>query len=107
MVSEPTSGRDVIDFFLTSNHTLVDDIKTSPGIADHDMVVANVNVKPTISKQVIRKVPLFRKANWTDFRTYIAKKKTEFLNNLRQDVLKNSGPLLKLLFKRVFPSSYH
>ena len=52
MVIEPTRGENVLDFFLTSNHTLVDDIKISPGIADHDIVVANVNVKPRISKQV-------------------------------------------------------
>ena len=85
VVSEPTRGENVLDFFLTSNHTLVDNIKISPGIADHDIVVANVNVKPKISKQVPRKVPLFRKANWTDFKIYMAKKKTEILENFQQE----------------------
>ena len=47
-------------------------------------MVANVNVKPKINKQIPRKVPLFRKANWTDFRSYMAEKKTEILNNLQQ-----------------------
>ena len=84
MVSEPTRGENVLDFFLTSNHTLVNDIKVSPGIADHSIVVANVNVKPKINKQIPRKVPLFRKANWTDFRSYMAEKRTEILNNRQQ-----------------------
>ena len=80
MVSEPTRSENVLDFFLTSNHTLVDEIKISPGIADHDIVVAKVNVKPKITKQIPRKVPLFRKANWLDFKTYMTEKKNEILN---------------------------
>ena len=47
-------------------------------------MVADVNVKPKISKQIPRKVPLFKKANWTDFRTYMNKKKDEILANLQQ-----------------------
>ena len=84
VVNEPTRGENVLDFFLTSNHTLVNYVKVSPGIADHDIVVANVNVKTKTKKQVPRKVPLFRKANWTDFRSFMAEKKTEILNNLQQ-----------------------
>ena len=84
VVNEPTRGENVLDFILTSNHTLVNYIKVSPGIADHDIVVANVNVKTKTKKQVPRKVPLFRKANWTDFRSFMAEKKTEILNNLQQ-----------------------
>ena len=85
MVNEPTRGENVLDLFLTSNHTLVNEVKVSPGIADHDIVVASINIKPNISKQVPRKVPLFKKANWTDFRTYMNEKKDEILKNLHQE----------------------
>ena len=33
---------------FTSNHTLVQKIEIVPGIADHDIVVADVNVKPQL-----------------------------------------------------------
>ena len=55
MVNEPTRGENVLDLFLTSNHTLVEDIKVSPGIADHNIVVAKVNLKPKTSKQIPEK----------------------------------------------------
>ena len=100
VVSEPTRGENVLDFFLTSNHTLVNDIKISPGIADHDIVVANVNVKPKISKQVPRKVPLFRKANWTDFKIYMAKKKTEILDNFQQESVEEIWNTFKIALQK-------
>ena len=46
MVNEPTRYDNVIDLFLISNHTLVQKIEIVPGIADHDIVVADVNIKP-------------------------------------------------------------
>ena len=100
VVSEPTRGENVLDFFLTSNHTLVNDIKISPGIADHDIVVATVNVKPKISKQVPRKVPLFRKANWTDFKIYMAKKKTEILDNFQQESVEEIWNTFKIALQK-------
>ena len=54
MVNEPTRGENVLDLFLTSNHTLVDDIKVSPGIArlqHYNIVVVKVNLKPEISEK--------------------------------------------------------
>ena len=86
MVSEPTRGENVLDFFLTSNHTLIDDVKISPGIADHYIVVAKVNVKTKLTKQVPRKIPLFKKTNWANFRSYMAEKKTEILSLQQQSV---------------------
>ena len=100
VVSDPTRGEHVLDFFLTSNHTLVNDIKISPGIADHDIVVANVNVKPKISKQVPRNVPLFRIANWTDFKIYMAKKKTEILDNFQQESVEEIWNTFKIALQK-------
>ena len=61
MVSEPTRGENILDYFLTSNPTLVNDIEIHPGIADHDLVLINANVKPHEGKQIPRSVPLFKK----------------------------------------------
>ena len=48
---EPTRCGNILDHFLTFNHTLVHTIQFVPGIADHDIMVADVNVKPQITKQ--------------------------------------------------------
>ena len=45
MVSEPTRGGNILDYFLTLNPTLVNDIEIHPGIADHDLVLINANVR--------------------------------------------------------------
>ena len=46
MVNESTRCGNVLDLFLTSNHTLVQKVEIVPGIADHDIMIADVNVKP-------------------------------------------------------------
>ena len=61
---EPTRGKNILDYFLKSNPTLVNDIDIHPGIADHDLVLINANVKPHEGKQIPRSVPLFNKKNY-------------------------------------------
>ena len=58
MVIEPTRLDNVLDLFLTSNHTLVQKVEIYPGIADHDVMVADV-IKPTLGCQEPRSVPLY------------------------------------------------
>ena len=72
MVNEPTRCVNVLDLFLTSNHTLVQKVEIVPGIADHDIMIAGVNVKPQITQQKPRTVPLHSKADLNSFRKYIS-----------------------------------
>ena len=92
-VNEPTSGENVLDLCLTSNHTL-------PGIADHDIVVANVSTKPKVGKQIPRKIPLFKSANWTSFQSNMAEKKTEILNNLHQQSVESIWTAFKIALQK-------
>ena len=48
--------------------TLVDNVSITPGLSDHDIVLAKVNAKPKITKQVPRTIPLYKKANWGQLR---------------------------------------
>ena len=68
MVTEPTRGENVLDLFLTSNYTLIKKIEIFPGIADHHIMVADVDVKPMIGMQKPRSAPLYRKADWDNFK---------------------------------------
>ena len=51
MVTEPTRHKNVLDLLLTTNHTLVKKTEFLPGIADHDIMVADVNNNPQVGRQ--------------------------------------------------------
>ena len=71
MVTEPTRHENVLDLFLTTHHTLLQKTEILPNIADHDIMVADVNVTPQAGRQKSRNVPLYRKADWDSFGKYI------------------------------------
>ena len=48
----------------TSNPTLVNTVTVISGLSDHDLVLAEVNSRPELSKQVPRDIPLYKKADW-------------------------------------------
>ena len=51
MVTSPTQGQNILDLFLTTNTTFIVKTTVLPGLSDHDIVQAELNVKPTkISK---------------------------------------------------------
>ena len=62
MVTSPSRGQNILDLFFTPNHTLV--FSVIRGLFDHDIVLAQVNVKPEVTKQVSRNIPLYKKVNW-------------------------------------------
>ena len=64
MVTSPTRGQNILDLFLTSNPTLIEKVSVLPGLSDHDIVMAEVNAKPTVMKQVPRNILLYKKADW-------------------------------------------
>ena len=64
MVTSPTRGQNILDLFFTTNPTLVDDISVISGLSEHDIVLAQVNVKPKVTKQVPRNIQPYEKANW-------------------------------------------
>ena len=63
-MTSPTRGQNILDLFLTTNHTLVDNVSITPGFSDHDIVPIQVNVKPEVLKQVPRNIHLYKEADW-------------------------------------------
>ena len=78
MVSKPTWLRNTLEVFSTSNDSLVNTVFILPGISDHDIVSATVNLKLVIQRQVPSAMPLYREADWSDFKAY-AKEQCEEL----------------------------
>ena len=62
MVTSPIRGQNILDLFLTTNSSSVDNKSVTPDLSDNEIVLANVNVKPETAKQVSRNALLCKKA---------------------------------------------
>ena len=69
MHREPTRDNALLDLVFTTNPTLLRNSKSVPGIADHAMIVTDIDTKPMTVKQPKRKCYLFSKANWESMNT--------------------------------------
>ena len=79
VVTQPTRLNNTLDLFLTTNPTLVNEVKVQPGLADHDMVSAESLLKPAVHKQKPRKTYLFRKADWQTLKQKMKRYQESFL----------------------------
>ena len=66
---QPTRGSNILDAIFTSNASLVKSSSSIPGISDHDMVVADFDMKPHTAKQKPRNYYKFQKASWDKLKT--------------------------------------
>ena len=81
VVTEPTRIDNILDLFLTTNPTLITDVKCSPGLGDHDLISAEALLKPTLQKQKPRKTMIFRKADWPKLKSKMKAYQQTFLTN--------------------------
>ena len=95
MVSKPTRGDNILDLFLTSNHTLVNKVEILPGISDHEISISNISVKPKMSRKKPRSVPIYRKADWDSFKSYMATKSSEILCRFQESTVEEIWNALK------------
>ena len=51
---EPTRLDNLLDLFFTNKPTLVKSVTTIPGISDHEIVLADCDIKPIINKRAPR-----------------------------------------------------
>ena len=64
MVEEPTRGPNTLDLILTNNPSRFPRTVVIPGLSDHDVMFAEVDLQAAANKQKPRHIPLYRKANW-------------------------------------------
>ena len=62
---QPTRHGNILDLLFVTNPDLVKEIHTSPGMSDHDIVIADIDIKAKINRKTTRTVHLYGKANWT------------------------------------------
>ena len=61
---EPTRLDNLLDLFFTNKPTLLKSVTAIPGISDHEIVLADCDIKPTINKRAPRYIHQRRKPDW-------------------------------------------
>ncbi len=64
----PTCEESILDLFFTNKPGIVRSMHTIPGLSDHDIPVADCDLKPSINKKQPRKLFQFHRANWDSIR---------------------------------------
>ena len=68
MQREPTRGQNLLDLFCCNKPSLVKSITSIPGISDHNIVLADCKLKPSIITKPQRKIYQWSKADWRSVR---------------------------------------
>ena len=68
MQREPTRGQNPLDLFCCNKPSLVKSITSIPGISDHNIVLADCKLKPSIITKPQRKIYQWSKADWRSLR---------------------------------------
>lgn len=71
MVTKPTRQKNTLDLLLTNNPTRVNRVEVIPGISDHEIVLAELDILPQRVTQKSRQIPQYRKADWPAFRQHM------------------------------------
>ena len=64
MQREPTRGQNLLDLFCCNKPSLVKSITSIPAISDHNIVLADCKLKPSIITKPQRKIYQWSKADW-------------------------------------------
>ena len=67
VVYHKTREDNTLDLLITNNPSSCRNVIVKPGISDHDVVLASLDVNIPRINQVRRKIPLFNKADWCRF----------------------------------------
>ena len=69
VIEEPTRNKNTLDLLITNIPSTILRTDIIPGISDHDIVYAEIDIKPVKHKQTPRKIPLYKKAEWDSIRS--------------------------------------
>ena len=71
VVLEPTRENNTLDVFIIHNPTIKNRWEIAPDVSDHDIVFAEVDMKPRKNIQKQRIIPLYKKADWAGYQRYM------------------------------------
>lgn len=80
MVNFPTRNDNILDVFCTNRPSLVDRCTPTPGLSNHDIVLADTNILPTRKKPVKRKIYLWKRAEKSSMSVDVKQYTEEFVH---------------------------
>ena len=63
MTDEPTRNDNILDLVMTTNQDLVNDLQIEPGMSDHEIVIAYINIGAQRQRRPERTVYKYKKRN--------------------------------------------
>jgi hypothetical protein len=86
LVSFPTRAEKTLDLVFTTHPSLVDKCKPLPSVckSDHDIVLVDLFISPTIAKTQQRKMFMWKNANKNAIRTKIRELTTNIIEMVRK-----------------------
>ena len=104
VIANPTRCTNTLDLFITNNPTIVNRWEIAPSISDHDIVFAEVDVKPKNNYQKQRSIPLYRKADWEGFRQHIEENSKQIISDAPHQTVKQTWNSFKTLLQTATPT---
>ena len=80
-VKQPTRKGKILDLVLTTNPNLVKNDQVVNGMSDHDAVLVDITLKPSINRKQPRKVFLFKKGDIESARNDLKIRLDSYLTN--------------------------
>ena len=80
-VKQPTRKGNILDLVLTTNPNLVENVQVVNGMSDHDAVLVDITLKPSINRKQPRKVFLFKKGDIESARNDLKIRLDSYLTN--------------------------
>ena len=80
---EPTRNGRILDLFLTNQPGIVQNMFTLPGISDHDIPIADCDIKPSYNKNKRRTIYNLKKADWERIKEETREFRDEFLQQYK------------------------
>ena len=72
-VKQPTRGHHILDLVFTSNPDMVTNLEVQSGMSNHDAIIFDINLKPSLNRKQPRKVFIFKKGNMEAVRNDLKK----------------------------------
>ena len=98
VINVPTRRQNILDLLMTTNPSLISNTEVHPGMSDHEIVIADIDLKAKTAKKKPRKVFLYEKGNMNGLKDSIDAKLSARIDHMHRHLFhsKNICPILFL-----------
>ena len=83
-INVPTREQNILDLLMTTNPSLISNTEVHPGMSDHQIVIADVDLKAKTAKKKPRKVFLYKKGNMNGLKDNIDAKLSARIDHMSE-----------------------